>query len=235
MSDAAPALVGRRVIVTGLAGSGKSTFAFALAAKTGLPVIYHETRSPARTRGHPCLPRHALVAMRTTRVPARVPNAGASCSKGALTGHAERQFWDEHQIPKRAIATKAYSRKSANAATGSKHTASRSCNQSGCFRTTLQDTRTLDVTVQKLTLLYQLAQNGTMGSFAGSLCPAPQWRWIGRQAAMPGGHVAGEASGEDAHMIAAVFAPGSPSGTVRIKWDCPTDLSSPTDRLSHGP
>ena len=40
MSDAALALVGRRVIVTGLAGSGKSTFALALAAKTGLPVIH---------------------------------------------------------------------------------------------------------------------------------------------------------------------------------------------------
>ena len=40
MSDAAPALVGRRVIVTGLAGSGKSTFALALAGKTGLPVIH---------------------------------------------------------------------------------------------------------------------------------------------------------------------------------------------------
>jgi adenylate kinase family enzyme len=42
MSDAAPTLVGRRVIVTGLAGSGKSTFALALAlaAKTGLPVIH---------------------------------------------------------------------------------------------------------------------------------------------------------------------------------------------------
>jgi adenylate kinase family enzyme len=31
--------VGRRVVVTGLAGSGKSTFARALSAKTGLPVI----------------------------------------------------------------------------------------------------------------------------------------------------------------------------------------------------
>ena len=40
MSDAASALVGHRVIVTGLAGSGKSTFALALAAKTGLPVIH---------------------------------------------------------------------------------------------------------------------------------------------------------------------------------------------------
>jgi adenylate kinase family enzyme len=39
MSEAAPAL-GRRVVVTGLAGSGKSTFSVALAAKTGLPVIH---------------------------------------------------------------------------------------------------------------------------------------------------------------------------------------------------
>jgi adenylate kinase family enzyme len=31
--------VGRRVVVTGLAGAGKSTFSRALAAKTGLPVI----------------------------------------------------------------------------------------------------------------------------------------------------------------------------------------------------
>ena len=36
----APSALGRRVIVTGLAGSGKSTFALALAAKTGLPVIH---------------------------------------------------------------------------------------------------------------------------------------------------------------------------------------------------
>ena len=39
MSEASPAL-GRRVIVTGIAGSGKSTFSLALAAKTGLPVIH---------------------------------------------------------------------------------------------------------------------------------------------------------------------------------------------------
>jgi adenylate kinase family enzyme len=39
MSEAPPVL-GRRVIVTGLAGSGKSTFSLALAAKTGLPVIH---------------------------------------------------------------------------------------------------------------------------------------------------------------------------------------------------
>src|SRR3954468_18205326 len=36
----APFTVGRRVVVTGLAGSGKSTFAPALAARTGLPVIH---------------------------------------------------------------------------------------------------------------------------------------------------------------------------------------------------
>ena len=35
-----PLALGRRVIVTGLAGSGKSTFSLALAAKTGLPVIH---------------------------------------------------------------------------------------------------------------------------------------------------------------------------------------------------
>jgi adenylate kinase family enzyme len=39
MSEA-PSALGRRVIVTGLAGSGKSTFSLALAAKTGLPVIH---------------------------------------------------------------------------------------------------------------------------------------------------------------------------------------------------
>ena len=39
MSDALLAL-GRRVVVTGLAGSGKSTFALALAARTGLPVLH---------------------------------------------------------------------------------------------------------------------------------------------------------------------------------------------------
>lgn len=40
MSDARPTSIGRRVIVTGVAGAGKSTFAVALAAKTGLPVIH---------------------------------------------------------------------------------------------------------------------------------------------------------------------------------------------------
>ena len=39
MSEA-PLALGRRVIVTGLAGSGKSTLSLALAAKTGLPVIH---------------------------------------------------------------------------------------------------------------------------------------------------------------------------------------------------
>lgn len=35
-----PLALGRRIVVTGLAGSGKSTFSLALAAKTGLPVIH---------------------------------------------------------------------------------------------------------------------------------------------------------------------------------------------------
>src|SRR2546429_237925 len=39
MSEA-PSALGSRVIITGLAGSGKSTFSLALAAKTGLPVIH---------------------------------------------------------------------------------------------------------------------------------------------------------------------------------------------------
>jgi len=39
MSHVAP-LLGHRVVVTGLAGSGKSTFALALADKTGLPVVH---------------------------------------------------------------------------------------------------------------------------------------------------------------------------------------------------
>jgi adenylate kinase family enzyme len=39
MTDGEPRL-GRRVVVTGLAGSGKSTFSLALAARTGLPVIH---------------------------------------------------------------------------------------------------------------------------------------------------------------------------------------------------
>src|SRR4029079_5849553 len=39
MSDDAPA-IGQRVIVTGLAGAGKSTFSKSLAAKTGLPLIH---------------------------------------------------------------------------------------------------------------------------------------------------------------------------------------------------
>ena len=40
MSDIPQAIsIGRRVVVTGMAGAGKSTFSRALAAKTGLPVI----------------------------------------------------------------------------------------------------------------------------------------------------------------------------------------------------
>ena len=39
MSDGALG-IGRRVLVTGMAGSGKSTFSRSLAAKTGLPVIH---------------------------------------------------------------------------------------------------------------------------------------------------------------------------------------------------
>jgi len=39
MTDASPA-IGPRVLVIGMAGSGKSTFSLALSAKTGLPVIH---------------------------------------------------------------------------------------------------------------------------------------------------------------------------------------------------
>jgi adenylate kinase family enzyme len=39
MSDV-PLVLGRRVVVTGLAGSGKSTFSLALAARTNLPVFH---------------------------------------------------------------------------------------------------------------------------------------------------------------------------------------------------
>jgi adenylate kinase family enzyme len=39
MSEA-PLAIGRQVVATGLAGSGKSTLAVALAARTGLPVVY---------------------------------------------------------------------------------------------------------------------------------------------------------------------------------------------------
>ena len=39
MLGASPTL-GRRVVVTGLAGAGKSTLSVALAAKTGLPLIH---------------------------------------------------------------------------------------------------------------------------------------------------------------------------------------------------
>jgi adenylate kinase family enzyme len=37
--DDGPVAVGRRIVVTGMAGSGKSTLSTALAAKTGLPLI----------------------------------------------------------------------------------------------------------------------------------------------------------------------------------------------------
>ena len=36
----APSAIGRRVVVTGMAGSGKSTFSRSLAVKTGLPVVH---------------------------------------------------------------------------------------------------------------------------------------------------------------------------------------------------
>lgn len=39
MRDPSPA-IGRRIVVIGMAGSGKSTFSRALSAKTGLPVIH---------------------------------------------------------------------------------------------------------------------------------------------------------------------------------------------------
>src|SRR5689334_13741303 len=35
-----PSVIGRRVLVDGMMGSGKSTFARALAARTGLPLIH---------------------------------------------------------------------------------------------------------------------------------------------------------------------------------------------------
>ena len=123
MSEA-PLALGRRVIVTGLAGSGKSTFSLALAAKTGLPVIhldlhfwkpgwvapsqtewrekqrrvlagdawiadgnYDETLDLRLERGrHRCISRHALVAVRTTRVPARLPNAERVARRVRLFG-----------------------------------------------------------------------------------------------------------------------------------------------------
>ena len=40
MSQIEPTSVGRRVVVTGLAGAGKSTFSRALSAKTGLPLLH---------------------------------------------------------------------------------------------------------------------------------------------------------------------------------------------------
>ena len=38
--EGAPSAIGRRVVVTGLAGAGKSTLSVALANKTGLPLIH---------------------------------------------------------------------------------------------------------------------------------------------------------------------------------------------------
>ena len=38
--EGAVGAIGRRVLVIGMAGSGKSTFSRALSAKTGLPVIH---------------------------------------------------------------------------------------------------------------------------------------------------------------------------------------------------
>ena len=40
MSEVRPAGVGRRIVVTGMTGAGKSTFSRALSAKAGLPLIY---------------------------------------------------------------------------------------------------------------------------------------------------------------------------------------------------
>ncbi|HET6963956.1 MAG TPA: hypothetical protein VFH58_04230 [Acidimicrobiales bacterium] len=40
MQTKPPTAVGRRVVVTGLAGAGKSTFSKALSAKTGIPLIH---------------------------------------------------------------------------------------------------------------------------------------------------------------------------------------------------
>ena len=69
----APSALGRRVIVTGLAGSGKTTFSLALAALTGVPVIHldvqfwkpgwvapHETEWREKQRG--LLAGHAWIA-----------------------------------------------------------------------------------------------------------------------------------------------------------------------------
>jgi len=72
MSHVAPPL-GHRVVVTGLAGSGKSTFALALADKTGLPVIHLDlhfwkprwvapTETEWRTKQHAVLAGDAWIA-----------------------------------------------------------------------------------------------------------------------------------------------------------------------------
>ncbi len=44
MNEATP-VIGRRVVVTGLAGSGKSTFSRSLAARTGVPLIHLDLHS----------------------------------------------------------------------------------------------------------------------------------------------------------------------------------------------
>ena len=44
--------IGRRVLVTGMAGSGKSTFSRSLAAKTGLPVIHLDFHFWKQLSGH---------------------------------------------------------------------------------------------------------------------------------------------------------------------------------------
>jgi hypothetical protein len=123
MSDAAPALVRRRVIVTGLAGSGKARSPsrslprpacrlFISTFVSGSPAGLHRRRpngarcnvtcSPATlgsqtatTTRHsisgsnarkPLCARHALVAVRTTRVPAWLPNAGRVARRVRLFG-----------------------------------------------------------------------------------------------------------------------------------------------------
>ena len=44
--------VGDRVVVTGLAGAGKSTFSRALSAKTGLPLIHIEPQPESPFNGN---------------------------------------------------------------------------------------------------------------------------------------------------------------------------------------
>ena len=119
MSEIGSALrIGRRVVVTGMAGAGKSTFARQLSAKTGLLVIhldvhfwkpgwvepsdkewrdvqsallageawiadgnYHETLDLRLARGYGCVPRHAMVGLRSARVRAWVASSGGSVAR----------------------------------------------------------------------------------------------------------------------------------------------------------